>query len=167
MGCRYLYLPGYSPWYPWKLLFLFVNVQLLKKSLRNMVAQRLTTCSGSSASGGVTPGRGAVWITMGTTWFASLSPPWQVTVSQLSFACLHLLLSTMWEKDLWFKCLRPSLQISLPLLRAWDRCQGCCLIVGNIKADSDDERNLSSAEINEMPLQSALLFRLWSMRPWE
>lgn len=31
------------------------------------------------------------------------------------------------------------------LLRARDRCQGCCLVVSNIKADSDYERNSSSA----------------------
>lgn len=55
----------------------------------------------------------------------------------------------------------------MSLLGAWDRCQGCCLIVSNIKADSHYERNLSSAEISEIPLQSAPLFGLWTMRPWK
>lgn len=52
-------------------------------------------------------------------------------------------------------------------LRVWDRCQGCCFIVSNIKADSGYERNPSSAEINEIPSQSATLFGLRSMRAGE
>lgn len=80
------------------------------------------------------------------------------------FTCFHLLRGTrICDLNVWGHHFKSHLS----LLRAWDRCQGCCLIVSNIKAVSDYERNPSSTEINEIPFQSALLFGLWSIRPWE
>lgn len=110
MGCGYLCLPGYSPWYPWK-LFLFVTVLIIEEvpekygssGTDNLLSQ---LCSRRDHTG--QRSCGLLWVEPG------LSPsahPDRLHVSQLSFACLHLLLSRVWEKDLWFKCLRPLLQI--------------------------------------------------------
>lgn len=132
-----------------------------------MVAQGLTPCSGSSASGGVTPGRGDV---DNHGWNLLCLPQPTLTGRMCHslvlpvFTCFYLQCGRrICDLNVWDHHFKSW----VPLLRAWDRCQGCCLIVGSIKADSDDERNLSSAEINEMPLQSALLICLWSMGPWE
>lgn len=130
-----------------------------------MAAQWQTSRSASPAPGGVTSG--SLQVCGGRTWSISLSPPCQPACHSLVspvFTFFYLLCGTrICDLNVWDR----HFKLHVSLLRAWNRCQECCFIVSNIKADSDYERNSSSAEINEIPLRSAILFGLWSMRAWE